>query len=231
MPLTLRGEHGEQARETAAFVERLRAATATPGRDVRRAVHVGARRRRRRARRRAPPVRLPGMAASPPVTPPRRVRGPSPEQVRRRRLVALVAIARRGRHRRRRGRRRDPARAPREGAAAAAPCRPSRSASSSPRASPAARWRSASGVVAKIAQRKRGKAVALGQRQYLTATRAVSRALLRAAPAGEGRGFPVPGDLRLPREDDLEAARGSSSWRRSARTGARSISRTRSRRT
>ena len=27
MPLTLRGEHGEQARETAAFVERLRAAT------------------------------------------------------------------------------------------------------------------------------------------------------------------------------------------------------------
>jgi putative Holliday junction resolvase len=27
MPLTLRGEHGEQARETAAFVERLRGAT------------------------------------------------------------------------------------------------------------------------------------------------------------------------------------------------------------
>jgi putative pre-16S rRNA nuclease len=30
MPLTLRGEHGEQARETAAFVERLRHATQTP---------------------------------------------------------------------------------------------------------------------------------------------------------------------------------------------------------
>jgi putative Holliday junction resolvase len=30
MPLTLRGEHGEQARETADFVERLRAAVATP---------------------------------------------------------------------------------------------------------------------------------------------------------------------------------------------------------
>jgi putative Holliday junction resolvase len=29
MPLTLRGEHGEQARETAAFVERLRGATET----------------------------------------------------------------------------------------------------------------------------------------------------------------------------------------------------------
>jgi putative Holliday junction resolvase len=30
MPLTLRGEHGEQARETAAFVERLRAAVEAP---------------------------------------------------------------------------------------------------------------------------------------------------------------------------------------------------------
>ena len=30
MPLTLRGEHGEQARETAAFVDRLRAAIAVP---------------------------------------------------------------------------------------------------------------------------------------------------------------------------------------------------------
>jgi RNase H-fold protein (predicted Holliday junction resolvase) len=30
MPLTLRGEHGEQARETAAFVERLRGAAVAP---------------------------------------------------------------------------------------------------------------------------------------------------------------------------------------------------------
>lgn len=30
MPLTLRGDHGEQARETATFVERLRAAVALP---------------------------------------------------------------------------------------------------------------------------------------------------------------------------------------------------------
>ena len=30
MPLTLRGEHGEQARETAAFIDRLRAAIAVP---------------------------------------------------------------------------------------------------------------------------------------------------------------------------------------------------------
>ena len=30
LPLTLRGEHGEQAQETSAFVERLRAAISTP---------------------------------------------------------------------------------------------------------------------------------------------------------------------------------------------------------
>jgi putative Holliday junction resolvase len=30
LPLTLRGDHGEQARETAAFVERLRSAVAMP---------------------------------------------------------------------------------------------------------------------------------------------------------------------------------------------------------
>jgi putative Holliday junction resolvase len=30
MPLTLRGEHGEQAQETASFVQRLRAAVAVP---------------------------------------------------------------------------------------------------------------------------------------------------------------------------------------------------------
>jgi putative Holliday junction resolvase len=30
LPLTLKGEHGEQARETEAFVERLRGATAVP---------------------------------------------------------------------------------------------------------------------------------------------------------------------------------------------------------
>ena len=48
MPLTLGGDHGEQARETAAFVERLRGDRHT-GRDVRRAVHLGAGGRRRRS--------------------------------------------------------------------------------------------------------------------------------------------------------------------------------------
>ena len=34
MPLTLRGDHGEQARETSEFVERLRARSRDPGRDL-----------------------------------------------------------------------------------------------------------------------------------------------------------------------------------------------------
>lgn len=64
MPLTLRGEHGEQARETAAFVDRLRAATELPvetyderftsvlagGDDARAAAHLLASFLERRAR-------------------------------------------------------------------------------------------------------------------------------------------------------------------------------------
>ncbi len=68
MPLTLRGEHGEQARETAEFVERLRGALVDAGRDLRRAVHVGARGRRRRPCRGAPPVELPRVAERPELT-------------------------------------------------------------------------------------------------------------------------------------------------------------------
>ena len=45
LPLTLRGEEGEQARETLEFVESLRAAVRDPGRDLRRALHLVARRR------------------------------------------------------------------------------------------------------------------------------------------------------------------------------------------
>ena len=54
MPLTLRGERGQQAEETDAFVEALRAVGRRAGGDVRRAVHNGpgraARRRSRRGR-------------------------------------------------------------------------------------------------------------------------------------------------------------------------------------
>ncbi len=62
LPLTLRGEEGEQARETLGFVEALRAAVDDPGRDLRRALHLVARRRRRRPRRRLHSLELPGMA-------------------------------------------------------------------------------------------------------------------------------------------------------------------------
>ena len=75
MPLTLRGEHGEQARETAAFVERLRDRRRRPGRDLRRALHLRPRRRRRRAGRRAPAVELPRVAERGPLSDDRPSRG------------------------------------------------------------------------------------------------------------------------------------------------------------
>ena len=64
LPLTLRGEHGEQARETERFVERLRAARRRPGRDAttsasRPALAAHGDDARGRARRRAPAVELP----------------------------------------------------------------------------------------------------------------------------------------------------------------------------
>ena len=65
LPLTLRGEHGLQAAETAEFVEALRGGGRDPGGDVRRAVHVEAGRRRRRARGRAPARELSGVAEQP----------------------------------------------------------------------------------------------------------------------------------------------------------------------
>ena len=43
MPVTLRGQRGEQARETEAFVDELRGLVERPDRDVRRAIHDGSR--------------------------------------------------------------------------------------------------------------------------------------------------------------------------------------------
>ena len=57
LPLTLRGERGEQARATEAFVDALRARLVDPGRDLRRAVHDDARRSRPAAGRRRTPSR------------------------------------------------------------------------------------------------------------------------------------------------------------------------------
>jgi uncharacterized YceG family protein len=131
------------------------------------------------------------MAASPPVTPPRRVRGPSPEQVRRRRLVAFVAIL------------------AAVGIAVAAvvvaiphvhhakalpppPPAPKPFRVIFPEGFTRSQMAERVGVVAKIAQRKRGKAVALGQRQYLTATRAVTVPCFAPRRRAKVEGFLFP---------------------------------------
>ena len=89
MPLTLRGDHGEQAHETAAFVERLRGALGLPvetyderftsvlagGDDARAAAHLLS--------------ELPPVAERTPLKDERPSRG----QIRRRRIVALAACS------------------------------------------------------------------------------------------------------------------------------------------
>jgi peptidoglycan lytic transglycosylase G len=113
------------------------------------------------------------MAASPPVTPPRRSRGPSPEQIRRRRLVALLAIAV----------------AVALAVAAVVIAVPRAHHSSAPPPAPPpppkpyrvifpegftrAQMADRVAAVARIAQRKRGKPVALKRAGYLTATKTV----------------------------------------------------------
>ena len=153
MPLTLRGERGEQARETEQFAASLRARLDVPVVLVRRALHDRPRAAdavghlRGRARGRASPLELPRVVERRPgVMPPKP--GPPPRQVSRgrvraRRLAASVRSCvaglvvfgdREGRRaRRRRRRRRRPLRSSSR----------SRSASSFRRASRARRWRSA----------------------------------------------------------------------------------------
>ncbi len=62
LPLTLKGERGEQARETERFVEALRSRLDGSRRALRRALHVDARRRRRCEGGGASPLRLPRLA-------------------------------------------------------------------------------------------------------------------------------------------------------------------------
>ena len=105
MPLTLKGERGEQARETEAFVDRAGRRHRRPGRHLRRALHDrprGADRRpppRGRARRGPSPHVVPGMVEPrrgmmPPVQgQPGRPRPSRRTVVRRRALVALGVVA------------------------------------------------------------------------------------------------------------------------------------------
>ena len=205
MPLTLRGEHGEQARETAAFVERLRAAIERPGRDLRRALHLRARRRRRRARGRAPALELPRVAERAPLSDDRA--GPRPDPP-----PAYVAVVCARRSRRSRSASRSPPRC--------RTCITTRRAPPPPPPPPKpfrivfpegftrAQMAERVGVVAKIAERESGKAACGSRaRRYLAATATARRPVLRPRRADEPRGLPLPGDLRLPRDDDLAAAR------------------------
>ena len=143
MPLTLRGEHGEQARETAAFVDRLRAAAELPVEtyDER---FTRCCRRRRCPCCRAPAVGLPRTAGavSAPEAAAGRLRRRLADAARSRVgviVLVVVAILRRRGRRARRG-------APQVGRSAAAPAAAARFASSFPKASRAPRWQSASAL-------------------------------------------------------------------------------------
>ena len=86
-------------------------------------------------------------------------------------------------------------------------------------------------AVAKIADHEHHGRVKLAEAPYLAASRNAVVRCFGTQAAVESRGVPLPRHLRLPHEDDLEAARRRPRSRRSAATGARSISRTRARRT
>ena len=199
MPVTLRGEHGEQAHATAEFVEALRDARAGSGRDVRRAIHERARRRRRRKGRRAPAVELPRVVE-------RRA------HVRRARFRPRGCRARgRGLQRRRRSRPRRRRRLHR---------RRSRCGSSSPRASRAATWPSASRPSTR--SRERSGTCRRSCRRARTCGSRPGRCAFRASAAsGTVRGLPLPGDVRLLQAHADEDSSSATSSRRSARTGRR----------
>ena len=199
MPLTLRGD----VRRTGARDRGVRRSPSrrdrVAGRDLRRAIHLRARRRRRRPRGRTSPVELSRVAERTAAEPGRLPGAPRREQVRRRRLVALVAIVRLS-SARRRGGRGAPARASTTAAPAAASAARAEAVprSSSPRGSRARRWRMRVHAVAKIARRKSHKPVQLNAAAYLRASQHARPALLPPAEADEPRGLPLPGDLRLP---------------------------------
>ena len=151
----------------------------------------------------------------------RRPRGPSPQQIRRRRVVG-AAVRSCSPSAPRSSRWRSRCRTSTSSADRRRRCRRrrSRSASSSRRASRARRWPSASRAVAKIAAAQAAPSRSRSTRApYVARDATRDDPVLHAARAGEGRGIPLPGDVRLPREDDVEAARRASSSRRSARTG------------
>ena len=189
MPLTLRGEHGEQARETDGFVERLRAAI-DARRDLRRAVHLGARRRGRRTRCGPSPVELPRVAERPPMSPAAAARAVAHAD--RVGASSRSRRCRRGHRRRRRDRRRAPACAPSHAAATVVPPPRSRSGSSSRKVSRGHRWLSACATSRRSRERKSHKPVKLNSAAYLLATRRGSIPCFRPRPQKNLEGFLFP---------------------------------------
>ena len=201
MPLTLRGEHGEQAQRDGRVRRSAARAGGGSGRDVRRAIHERPRRRRRREGSRAPALGLPRVVE-------RRA------HVRRLALVLAACRARaRGLQRRRRSRP-PPRRRLRH--------RRSRSGSSFPRASRAATWPTRITAVDAIARDASGTC-ARGCRHARTcgATAGKPCAFAASAASGIARGLPLPGDVRLLQEHAVEDSSSATSSRRSARTGRR----------
>ena len=123
------------------------------------------------------------MAEQPPLMPIRRPRGPSPQQVRRRRIVALVAIVLAVGVADRRRDRRAAACPHDEGASPPPPPAPKPFRVIFPEGFTRAQMIERVGVVAKIAARKKHHAVALNSRTYALATRARQDPVLHAAAA------------------------------------------------
>ena len=212
MPLTLRGEHGEQAQETDDVRRAAARRSRIARRDLRRALHLGARRRGRCARRGTSARRAISRGGAAQMMPVQKSRGPSPEQIRRRRIAALtgavvaliaiviaVVVAFRtyatASRRRRSSRRRRPEALPR----------------GVPRGlHPGADGRTRPGG-GKDRERKGAGRSPSNSKQYLLATK---RAVLPCftPTVRRTRGVPLPGHLRLRRRRRRLASRRTSNW-------------------
>ena len=219
LPLTLRGERGEQAEETERFVEELRAAVDVPVEtfDERFTTARRAGRGRRRPRRRAPPVQLPRVVEPPELsrpTPASRWSGGA--------LVALVLVAAVAGGRRVVGRRRRSATTGSSAPPTTTVAPPKILGCSSRRGSPCTRWRSAPTRPA----RDHGGGLP-------------ARDGFLAAPgkfAGDGKrrnleGFLFPATYYVYETDPAGDARREAARELSRRTGGRSTWATRARRT
>ena len=185
------------------FVESLRARDRRPGRDVRRAIHerAGATATTRRRRLTCFPVTSSGRAAF--------AREAAARASSRRVALALAACS---------GYREEAADRPGGRAASAAEAA---AASSFPRGSRGATWRSASRPSTRSPCGSGTCTRGCRHASYLRATDGKVRVAGFRNEAVSVRGLPLPGDVRLLQEDDVEAARGRPARRVPEELGAR----------